>query len=136
VRLAELLRAFDRAEVIVTVKGGHLAVSPRSRVNLELREEILRHRNELLRLFRDPPSWPLSRGRSGVLADPDAVFGAIGRLVKLRDGRSGTLRAAVYDTRTGRLRCRLEIAGGGHLTLDPEELVPLAGGASAVAESR
>lgn len=134
--LTELLQTLDRAEVLVTVKGGHLAVSPRSRVKPELRDEIISHRRELLDLFRDPPSWPLPRGRSGFLADPAAIIGAIGRPVRLRDGREGTLRAVVYDTQTGRLRCRLEIAGDGHLTVDPEELIPPGGVFRAVAESQ
>src|SRR5262249_55781467 len=110
--LTDLLARLSREGISLALEGTHLAVFPGTKVTAELREEILRHRadlidlvrlhgTDLLLLFRDPPTWPPARGRSGLLADPDAVFRALNRPVTLRDGRKGILRSALYETRTG-----------------------------------
>lgn len=118
--LTELLRALDRAELLITVKGAHLAVSPKIRLTPDLQSEILRHRAELLNLFSDPPTWPPACGRSGLLrASP-----VVGDAVRLSDGRRGTLCAFLYDTRSGRVRYDVESAAGKRELLDPEDLSP------------
>jgi hypothetical protein len=120
--LVELLRALDLAEILVTVKGIHLAVSPRSKVTPALRDEIIRHRVELLNLFSDRPTWPLAQGRSGTLKDWSHT---VGDPVRLRDGREGILRALLYDTRSGRCRCRVELPDRKAVMRDPEDVLSL-----------
>lgn len=119
--LRELLRALDAAEVLVSVKGDRLSASPRGRVTPELQKEILRHRAALVDLFRDPPTWPPARGRSGPLENWSHV---VGDGVRTSDGRDGRLRAILYDTRSGRLRCRVELSDGTAVLLDPEDVLP------------
>ncbi len=143
-RLVALLGRLSGDGISLDVEGAHLAVSPAERVTPELRDEIVRHRSDLMELarrhgpallglFRDCPSWPPPRGRSRGLSDPDAVLRAVGRLVSLRDGRVGVLGAVLYETRTGRIRCRVDFGPGRSLALDPEDvhLPPVAKGKSA-----
>jgi TubC N-terminal docking domain len=120
VTLAELLRWLDREDVLLTVKGDRLKWSAPRPPPDDLREEILRHRNALLDLLRDPPAWPPVRGRSGPLGSWPGVVGGV---VHLLDGREGTLRALEYDTRSGRLRCCVETSVGRRELLDPEDLI-------------
>ena len=87
--------------------------------------ELLRiHGHNLLALFADAPTWPPPRGESGILADPDAIIRAVGRPVSLWDGREGILQAVLYETPTGRTRCRVDIASGESLGLDAEDVLP------------
>ena len=122
--VTDLLRALDSAEISVKVRGGNLALSPRSRLTPEIQAEILRHRPALLALFRDPPSWPPARGRSGPL--PEGWRHNVGDSVRLLDGREGRLRALEYDTRSGRLRLYVEFGEGKRVLLDPEDLASTA----------
>lgn len=71
-----------------------------------------------------PVPWPLSRGRDGVLLDPDRIWTAVGRNATLTatPGRAGRLVAIVYDTRARTLRCRLTFDGGRSVTAWPEEV--------------
>jgi len=130
VTLPELLRWLDREDVLLTVEGDRLKWSAPRPPSDGLREEILRQRDELLNLFRNPPTWPLPSGCSGPLSAWSRV---VGEAVLLRDGREGRLRALEYDTRTGRLRCCIEVEGR-HLLLDPEDVFPRV--VAAVAERR
>jgi hypothetical protein len=129
--LARLAREGFRLEAL----SGHIAVRPKDRLTPELRDEIIRHRADvlellrihgpnLLALFADAPTWPPPRGGSGLLADPNAVLRAAGRRVSVRDGREGILQAVLYETQTGRTRCRVDIASGESLGLDPEDVLP------------
>jgi hypothetical protein len=102
--LVELLRRLDRADVLLAVDGGRLKWSAPRQLAEEVRAEILQHRTELLELFRDPPTWPPSRGRSGPLV---GWTHAAGDAVRLRDGREGILATFLYDTRTGHCRGRV-----------------------------
>ncbi len=119
--LSELLRWLDREDVLLTVKGDRLKWSAPRPPSDGLREQILRHRAELLNLFRDLPAWPPARGRSGPLSGRSHV---VGDAVRLPDGREGWLRAILYDTRSGRLRCRVELPDGEARLFDPEDLIP------------
>lgn len=109
--------------------GGHIAVKPKGRLTNELRNEIVRYRADvlellrvhgpdLLMLYRDAPSWPLPVGRSSP-AGP--VLRLVGTSVALADGRQGLLRFVEYDTRTGRVRCRVDFSSGWAL-VDPEDV--------------
>ena len=75
----------------------------------------------LLNLYRSVPGWPAALGRCGPI--PESWNYVVGDVVRLSDGREGRLRAIEYDTRTGRLRCCVEIEGRRHL-FDPEDLLP------------
>ncbi len=134
--LVELLQRLDRDGFSLSADDDKLILAPGSRLTPELEAEILHHKPDLLslaclhghslaNLFKDPPTWPRPRGRSGVLADPDAILRAIRRPVRLRDGRDGILRAILYETRTGRTRCRVELSSSESLSLDPEDVIPL-----------
>ena len=101
--VVELLQRLDRDGFSLSADGDRLILAPGSRLTPELEAEILRHKPDLLELaglhgpslanlFRDPPTWPRPCGRSGFLADPDAILRAIRRPVRLRDGRDGILR--------------------------------------------
>ncbi len=140
--LARLLSDLAAGGFRLYAEGDFLDVEPGSRLTPELeaalREhkadvlELLRlHGSGLLALFRDAPTWPPAVGRSGLLSDPDAVFRAVDRPVSLRDGREGILRAVLYETQTGRTRCRVDLASGESLALDPEDVLP-----ATVAEGR
>jgi hypothetical protein len=131
VTLSELLRWLDREEVLLIVEDDKLKWTAPRPPSDGLREEILRHRAELLDLFRNPPTWPPARGRSGALENWSQV---VGDVVRLPDGREAVLRALIYDTRSGHLRCRVELPGGAARLLDPEDLIP--GVLAAVAERR
>lgn len=129
--LPELLRWLDREDVLLVVEGDRLKWSAPRPPSDGLREETLRHRAELLNLFRNPPTWPPVRGRSAPLENWSHV---VGDVVRLPDGRKAVLRALIYDTRSGRLRCRVELPRGEARLLDPEDLIP--GVVAAVAERR
>jgi hypothetical protein len=128
--LAGLLGRLAAEGFRLELRGERIAITPKDRLTAGLEAEILRHRADvvellrlhgegLLNLFRDPPSWPRARGRTG----PAMInwWGAIGSPVRLRDGRQGALRVVSYDTRSGRLRLTVELADGREL-LDPEDL--------------
>ncbi len=129
--LAALLARLVREGFCLEALGGHIAVRPKNRLTPELRDEIIRHRADvlellrvhgpnLLTLFADAPTWPPARGRSGPVTGD--WWRVVGDPVRLRDGRPGRLRALGYDTRTGRLRCRVEIEGAEGGLFDPEDV--------------
>jgi hypothetical protein len=119
--LLDVLRQMEAEEVSVRVDGNRLAIEPAISCSEGLRAEILRHEAELSELFRDPPSWPPVRGRSGTLENWSHV---VGDGVRTIDGRDGRLRAILYDTRSGRLRCRVELSDGTAVLMDPEDVLP------------
>ena len=74
--LAALLARLAREGFRLEALGGHIAVRPKDRLTPELRDEIIRHRTDvlellrihghnLLALFADAPTWPPPRGESG-----------------------------------------------------------------------
>jgi hypothetical protein len=129
--LAALLARLAREGFRLEALGGHIAVRPKDRLTRELRDEIIRHRADvlellrihgrnLLALFADSPTWPPARGRSGPVTGD--WWRIVGDPVRLRDGRPGRLRALDYDTRTGRLRCYVEPEGAEGRLFDPEDV--------------
>jgi hypothetical protein len=134
--LVRLLGELDRRGLMLTSDGPDLIVEPGSRLTPELETEILGLKPELLELarvhgprlvgpFREAPTWPPARGRSGPV--PPGLWSAVGHPVRLRDGREGRLRFAEYDTRSGRVRCRVDFAAGSDL-IDPDDLSSLSVG--------
>jgi hypothetical protein len=132
VTLAALLARLAREGFRLEARGGHIAVRPKDRLTPDLRDEIVRNRadvlellglhgDDLLRLFADVPPWPAARGRDGLPVDAEGFIRIIGAPVAFA-GRTGTLRAVLYDTRSGRLRLRVDLGDGGGLLLDPEDL--------------
>jgi hypothetical protein len=131
--LTTLLARVAADGLTLQARGDALSISPADRLTPELRAlllqskadllELLRvHGSSLLTLFADPPTWPPYRGRSGPL--PEDWRYAVGNSVRLVDGREGRLRALEYLTRSGRLRCCVELEDGKRLLLDPEDLAP------------
>lgn len=127
--LTEVLSRLAADGFRLELRGGHIAVIPRDRLTSEIRDEILRHRADILELLRvhgsglvalygDAPTWPQARGRS---APAEHVWQLIDSPVRFIDGREGRLSLAVYDTHTGRLRCKVDLAEGSVL-VDPEDL--------------
>jgi hypothetical protein len=127
--LAALLGRVAADGLTLEARGDGLAVSPAERLTPELRAlllqfkpdllELLRaHGPRLLGLFRDAPTWPAPRGRS---APAEHVWRLVGKWVRLSDGREGQLSFASYNTRTGRVRCRVEFPSGWAL-VDPEDV--------------
>ena len=138
--LVRLLRQLSRGGFRLSVEGMKLAVEPASRLTIEMDAEIRRFKSELMELaslvplYHDVPSWPRPRGRSGSL---DVGDFAVGDSVRLLDGREGLLKAALYDTRSGRVRYRVELLGDRPLLLDPEDLAtPIRAREGAHAERR
>ncbi len=132
--LARLLADLDSQGLSLQARGDGLAISPADRLTPELRAQLLQfkpdllqlltvHGSGLLALFRDAPTWPPACGRSGPAGH---VWGLVGQSVRVQDGREGVLRFARYDTRTGRVRCRVNFQNGWAL-LDPEDLSPVKG---------
>ncbi len=132
--LASLLGRLAREGFRLEALGGHIAVRPKTRLTPELRDEIVRYRADvlellrlhgpnLLALFRDAPTWPPPRGRSGPAGH---VWALVGGPVRLLDGRQGLLRFAEYDTHSGRVRCRVDLPDGWAL-VDPEDVSPVSG---------
>ncbi len=127
--LAALLRRLEAEGLRLELRGDGIAVTPKHRLTPAVQAEILQHRADvvellrlhghgLLDLFRDAPTWPPSRGRSGPV-DRD-LWQAVGKPIRLRDGREGQLRAISYDTRSGRVRLRVDFPNGWAL-VDPED---------------
>lgn len=125
--LVRLLRELSRGGFRLSLEGTNLAVEPASRLSAEMDAEIRRFKCELMELvsllplYHDAPSWPRPRGRSGSSGVGDF---AVGDSVRLLDGREGLIKATLYDTRSGRVRYRVELPGAGALLIDPEDLAP------------
>ena len=116
----QLLAELANRGVSISIEGDGLAVEPWSQAS-HLEAELARNKGDLMelaalpgpslfRLFRDAPPWPPSIGRSGPVNVN--LWRMVGEPVRVSDGRSGTLRALDYDTRTGRLRCFVELPTG------------------------
>lgn len=115
------------------LEGERIAVTPKDRLTSDLRDAILRNRGEvlellrlhgsgLLDLFRASPVWPPPRGRLQAL-EP-FWWRSIGSPVRLADSREGVLAFISYDTRSGRVRFRVEFPNGWVL-VDPEDAARL-----------
>ena len=130
--LAALLSRLAREGFRLEARGDQIAVKPAEGLTPDLREEIVSNRaailellglhgESLLRLFADAPAWPVARGRDGLPVDAGGFIRIIGAPLAFHGG-AGTLRAILYDTRTGRLRLRVDLGDGRGLLLDPEDL--------------
>jgi len=133
--LAALLARLAREGFHLEARGDQIAVRPADRLTPDLRDEIVSNRaailgllaihgDGLLRLFADAPPWPAARGRAGLPVDAGGFVRIIGAPLAFHGG-TGTLRAVLYDTRTGRLRLRVDLVDlgdGRGLLLDPEDL--------------
>jgi hypothetical protein len=129
--LAPLLSRLSTLGLSLELRGDQISVRPADRLTTGVRQEIIENRSaiiELLRqhgpdlvsLFRDAPTWPPARGRCGPAG---RVWNLLGKTVLLTDGQEGILRLADYDTRTGRVRCRVDLPNGWKL-VDPEDVRP------------
>lgn len=82
--------------------------------------ELLREMRRRQGLHEAPP-WPAARGRDGLPVDAGGFIRIIGARLVFHGG-TGTLRAVLYDTRSGRLRLRVDLGEDPGLLLDPEDL--------------
>jgi len=134
IHVAAVLARLAADGLALRAEEGVLVVWPAEKLTPELRTLLLRfkpdllellrlHGPSLLALFHHAPTWPLPCGRSGPAGH---VWALVGGPVRLLDGREGRLRFAEYDTRSGRVRCRVDFPYGWAL-LDPEDVSPVSG---------